>query len=152
MGLLDKLMPPGKVDIILDKYSFNYGDKVAGRVILTAKKPIHATGLKVKIQATERINQYGAKNSSTVRVAFRFEQPVDGEKDYTGGEYPFEMLLPAQNPGMQSGLSGNVETAVNVVKALQGSFSSKSLSWSIGAELNIPNSNDLGKSVQINVV
>ena len=78
----------------------------------------------------------------------RFELSVDGEKEYSGGEYPFEIQIPAnvlQNTPEPEGTLGMV------LKTAQFRGASTRIDWYLEASLDIPMRFDVKKKVQINV-
>jgi hypothetical protein len=73
--------------------------------------------------------------------------PLDGEKEYQEGSYPFEIKIPSNILQEAPKLEGRMGTAVNVIKALSGA--SSHLQWSIEAQLDMPMKLDVKKSQTI---
>ena len=74
MGFLDKLLPPGKMKIQLEKLEFNLGDTVSGTIFLEMKKPLQARALKVKVISEETVRQRsGGSTTTKTNTLFEFE-------------------------------------------------------------------------------
>ena len=153
----------GTISILLDKYQFNRGDKVTGKITVNLKKIIHAEKLTVSLKAVKdtmkrsnNFTQQGMQNQSTDQLAviFNFEMPIDGEKDYLQQEYPFELSIPANaDTGMNS--LNPVASVIGQVaeNVLLGASINSRVTWSVHTKLYIPGKLGLSaKAVQINVV
>lgn len=142
-----------QIEIVLDKLNFSQGDVIKGRVILKLKNPTSAKALKVgifgerKTTTTTNVNGRMTTNTNFVKV-FEFEMPLDGEKDYSQGEYNFEMKVPGNitQPSMPGGAAGDV---IKTIQVLAGRESD--VRWYVMAKLDIPMKFDVINKVQINI-
>jgi len=139
----------GKVDIILEKNNFNKGEKIKGKVVLDLPKPKKAKELRVKLYAMrEAWKTISGKRRKSTEEIFSFPMKLDGEKEYTSGEYEFEIMVPELKEGELPG--GAAGEALKAVAFLAGTPSAPR--WYVEASLDIPMSVDITKKVQINVV
>jgi hypothetical protein len=153
----------GKIDIVIPKYNYATGDTITGTVKLDLKGQVHARELRLVFKGEQKTTSYsgsgvsmgsvrvgvGKQGKSThVVVIHQFKLPLGGEKDYTSGEYPFEIAIPssiqlAQRP---DGVMGQV---LGAAQFLAGATTS--INWTLKASLDIPRAFDVSKTVQINV-
>jgi len=147
-GLFDFLLPPGKMELTLEKLNFTRGEKVKGHAKLTTERPIKARGVFARIYAEEET--HGSKSTNT-HVIFDFQQPLEqGEKEYSAGDYDFELRIPAGANAPQ--LPQGAETAVAALNMIAGTgFKTTFVKWYVEAKLDIPGGRDVGKRLQINV-
>jgi hypothetical protein len=169
----------GTIDIVLDKQTYSFGDTVTGKVRLKLDKPVHAKALVVTIYATEKVYGSGAMGGSLVMGAamsrnpmammntgmrqtketlYNFKLNLDSEKEYGTEplEYPFELKIPANNSNVQPAQQGNAAPGGAAVSMLsnpmsQMMFQTGIAMWYIKAELDIPLSLGVSKTVQLNV-
>ena len=105
MGLFGK----EKITLMLEKYDYKPGEKIKGTVKLNLKKPTNARKLEVSLMG-RRIDKQtsmavgpmimsggrrGHQSSTHYTTVYDFKMPLDVEKDYQTGEYPFEIKIPA---------------------------------------------------------
>ncbi|MBI2099875.1 MAG: hypothetical protein HYT48_00870 [Candidatus Vogelbacteria bacterium] len=162
----------GYLEVIPEKYNYSPGEVIRGTVKLGLKKTTRANKLSIWLigqQTTTFVSpslRFGAsqksslpRNESQTTVFFQFELPVSGEQEYSTGEYPFEINIPANvlpvnnnNPPRSApGLIGGVlEAATMLGGALRGSQSVR-VDWTLEAILNIPSAIDMRKNVKINI-
>jgi len=142
-----------QIEIVLEKLNFSHGDTIKGKVVLDLKNPIHARALKVGIvgerttTSTSTIN--GRPTTSTKNVAvFKFDMPLDVEKDYFKGEYNFELKVPGEmsQPSTPQGVAGDVVKAIQILAARESD-----VRWYVTANLDIPMKLDVDARVQINI-
>lgn len=152
------LFGPEKITLALEKYNFKPGDVIKGTVTLQLKKPTHARKLEVGLIGKQIQRQgggiqigSGAKHSSSSQhtTIYNFRIPLDGEKEYQQGTYPFELKIDPTLLQSQPQLEGHAATAVNVLKAL-GGVSSR-VDWYVLAELDVPMKLDVNKTQQITI-
>ncbi len=144
----------GNIEISLEKYNFSPQDTIKGKVSLKLKKPVNAKQLRLvfvgeKITSSRRSTGSGSQKSTRRDYIHRFEMPLDGEKEYSGGEYPFEIKIPGdvlQNGPEPEGALGE---AVKVMKFLGGQ--STRIDWYLKASLDVPMGLDVTEKIQINV-
>lgn len=142
-----------QIEIILEKLNFSHGDAIRGKVILTLKNPTHAKALKVGIvgerttTTTSTINGRLTTNTKNMTV-FKFDMPLDGEKDYFQGEYRFELKVPGNisQPSTPQGVAGDVIKAIQILSARESD-----VRWYVTAKLDIPMRFDIDTKMQINI-
>lgn len=144
------LFEAGKIDILLDKTNFSFGEEINGKVTLSLKKPIKARALKVIIfseTTSTKLTTKGMKKSTS--RSFEFVNTLDGEKEYPQSplEYEFKLKVPAaQNNNIPQGTMGEVTKAISFL-----STKNQTSKWFIEAKLDIPGGFDVHKKIQINV-
>ena len=149
-----------QIMLILDKYDFKAGDKVTGKVQLNLKKPTRARKLEVgligkridkqsSIALGPMIMSGGKEHSSQSQhsTIYDFKIPLDGEKEYNTGEYPFEIKIPENINQNNPTLEGNIGKAAGAFKMISG-LSSR-IDWHIKAELDVPMKLDINKTQKI---
>jgi hypothetical protein len=158
----------GKVDIILDKTSYSLGDVINGKVVLTLNSPKKAREFRLRFwgERTARRNftthdAHGVastRSSMTNETIYEMKITLDGEKEYSGGEYPFQVKIPGVEGKQPNDLvGGNAEGVKNVLGAVLnvaeefGAVPAPAR-WYVQASLDLPISFDISKKVQINVV
>lgn len=148
----------GKIDIILVKFSFSPGELIKGKVLIDLKKPIKARQLKIGFYGvkifTERIQaQKGPQTRTRREFIHKFEMPLDGEKEYLKGEYPFEIKIPEdiqREPKVPK--EGILSILIKGAKVLSESMGMTSRTeWYLEATLEIPMAFDMKKKVSINI-
>ncbi|MFH1545006.1 MAG: hypothetical protein ABIE23_02870 [archaeon] len=145
----------GKIEIILEKYNFRPGETIKGKLSLTLKKPIKArqlrvefVGLKTSTSTGFGVVQRNRKGSSQDYV-HKFEMPLDGEKEYSGGEYSFEIAIPADILQRGTGPGGGIGKTLQAAQFLSGTLTR--ISWYVQAALDIEKGMDVTKKVQVNL-
>jgi len=140
-----------QIDIALEKLNYSEGETIKGKVILNLKNPTHASALNVGIvgerleRETIAINGRLSTNRR-IETVFSFNMPLDGEKDYSQGEYNFEMKVPA-------GIARHSmpeETVMKTLQILSGGRESD-VRWYVTAKLDIHMRLDIKTRVQINI-
>ncbi len=152
----------GKIEISLEKYIFSPGEIIKGKVSFELKKPTLAKKLKiilagVKITKSQHHDSRGASSTQTESdFIHHFEMPLDGEKEYSKGEYQFEIKVPdnilgaASIPGGgQGGILGAVLKTAEVLGKMSGATSR--IDWYLEASLEIPGAFDVKKKVEISI-
>jgi hypothetical protein len=145
-------LKPG-IDILIEKYNYSPGETIRGKVVLKLKKPTKAKQLKVGLIAERksreiRVTRGKTSTSESTRVVYKFEMPLDGEKEYLSGEYNFEIKIPT-SLAPQTLPGGMVGDIVKSLQILSGQESA--LYWYVIAYLDIPLGLDISKRVQINI-
>lgn len=160
MGLWDKIMPPGKMVIVPQKFNYTAGETVKGKLTLTTKKPIKGTALKISLIGTEKsssrsMSRGRMKSSTSTKTIFNFEMPLDGEKEYNNAEYDFEIKIPEnvmQRTNQMPDIGGGLGTALKAAKYLSsGSLPNVQITWYLLGDLDIPSGRDISKKVQLNI-
>jgi hypothetical protein len=95
--------------------------------------------------------------TQTVRI-YDFKQQLDGEKQYSqGGEYRFEIKIPADILAMKSGMPemegklGQILKVAQTAAAMTGAIPFQRIKWYLLAKLDIPGGLDISKKVDITI-
>jgi hypothetical protein len=144
-----------QIDVVIEKFNFSPGETVKGRVILKLSKPTHAKALKVGLRG-ERISTRTTRPPSGTATPhqdksyiYNFEMPLDGEKDYSEGEYSFEIKIPAslsQNMPLPGGAVGGFLKGLQILANAE-----TRINWYVIAYLDVPMGIDISKKVQVNI-
>ena len=150
----------GSIDVVLDKLNFSPGDMLIGTVKLKLNSPKKARNLRVRFWGERKVRRNkrsvpgaataGGSGSGTnmvdaKEVVYEFTVTLDGEKEYTSGDYPFQIKMPDYSekkpdvPGL--------EVAAEIAQTL-GVLPSP-VRWYLQATLDLPNAIDLNKKVQV---
>lgn len=143
----------GRIELYLDKYNYFLGETISGRMTLKLKKPTHARGLKVALISEQKTTQHGGlgavstgsgyHSSTETRRIYNFEIPLDGEKEYVGGDYTFQIKIP-ENLLQPMLPPGNVGTVLQMVTG-----TSQRINWYVRAYLDIPMGLDVSGKVHV---
>ncbi len=165
MGLFSK----GKIEMFLNKYNYNPGDSITGKLNLLMKKkkkkPVIGRGLSVGLFGTKTVTttKPDGEEKSTTHSIFDIEIPLDGEKEYTGGAYEFDIKIPESILEGRASLpeqevqEGTAMKAAKVVRFLRtGELRGKTrtmsrVEWHVVANLDIQRGFDLQKTQQITI-
>jgi hypothetical protein len=148
----------GKIEIFLEKFNFSPGETIKGKVLLQLKEPIFAKQLKIGLFGlkitTRRVTLRGTPTTETKKeFIYKFEMPLDGEKEYLKGEYPFEIKIPSDifttPPQISEGALGAVIKTMQMLSSLSGITSR--VEWYLEVSLCIPKGFDIKKKVNINI-
>ncbi len=147
----------GKIEVFLEKYNFKPGETIKGRLNLKLKKPIQARQLRVSFyglqtQTSTGISAMGPERNrnNASNYVYKFDMPLDGEKEYLEGEYNFEIAIPADVNKRGAMPGGTLGTALQAAQFLSGTISRTQ--WYVEAALDIPKGIDVKKKVQVNIV
>ena len=157
MGFLDRILPPGKMRIELEKLEFHPGESVKGKVVLDMKKPMSAKDLTVRVVGQEIIKQRrmtskGSTIDTDTHTIFKFEKVLGSEQEYVSTSYDFDIAIPQNMLDSNTPqLEGAAATAVAAVSMLAGRSSSRKVEWFVEGKLDIPGGRDIAKRVKINV-
>jgi len=153
------LFGPEKITLVLDKYDYIPGEKITGKVNLRLKKPTHARKLEIafigrKIVHQSSINAIGmasgggrSGSKTQYQTIYNFTMPLDGDKEYHEGEYPFEIKIPDTIFQSNTQMDGKLGSAVKAVQMLGGQ--SSRIDWLVKAHLDVPKKLDIKKSQKI---
>ncbi|MFH1424770.1 MAG: hypothetical protein ABIG20_03750 [archaeon] len=148
----------GKLDVSLENVNFSPGDTIAGTVKLELKKPVKARklvvafiGEKTVSQASVSIGMGSSRHKPQNRkiCIHKFEMTLDGEKDYTMGEYPFQIAVPSDLLSRNPQVEGALGSVVKAVQVLGGGYSR--VNWFVTAYLDVPFGVNVSKTVQVNI-
>lgn len=162
------LFRKGKIEMFLNKYNYTPGDSITGNLNLLMKKkkkPIIGRGLSVGLFGTETVTttKPDGEQKSTAHNIFDMEIPLDGEKEYTGGAYEFDIKIPESilegrvGHPEQEVQEGTAMKAAKVIKFLtSGELRGKTrtmsrVEWHVAANLDIQKGLDLQKKQQITI-
>ena len=161
----------GKIDIAIQKSHYAPGDIISGNVSLTLKKPVKAREVSISLigehKATQTTPGVGgpmggggmsmSTTTKTVRI-YDFKQQLDSEKEYSqGGQYRFEMKIPADTMSMrplvpeQEGKLGQVLRVAQTAAAMTGAIPFQRIKWYLLAKLDIPGGLDISRKVDITI-
>ena len=143
-----------EIEILLQKYNFSLGENIVGKISLQLKKPTRAKALKVgligerNVTETRRNPDGRVTTNQKKEYVFNFEMPLDGEKEYSQGEYNFEIKVPTTltQTSLPGGLAGDV---LKTIQTLAGKQSN--ISWYVTAKLDIPMMFDISNKIQVNI-
>jgi len=145
----------GKIEVAIAKTHFAPGDTISGGVTLTIKKPVAAKEVSISLIG-ERTTTHGGglaggeRRTEKERV-YDFKVSLDGEKEYDkGGEYPFEIKIPADilNAGGTQ-IGGTAGQVIKIAQVVTGG--SGSTKWHLQAKLDIPRGIDIKKDADITI-
>lgn len=140
----------GKIELSLDKRTFSPGEKIRGSVSLKLKKPVHASKIAVRFRGVKKSTSGVGKSRRTTSTTIHdYTLELDGEKDYTKGDYTFEISIPGNILSQTPQLEGVLGSVAKVAQTLGGL--TERLRWYIQAYLDIPKSTDIRKTVEINI-
>ncbi|MFO7677803.1 MAG: hypothetical protein R6V50_05420 [Thermoplasmatota archaeon] len=153
------LFGPEKITFMLDKYNYNPGEKITGKVKLNLKKPTSARKLEVSFYGVRVDRQSSvavgpmmsgrnrhSRHTSTFKV-FDFKIPISGEKEYQDEQYSFEIKIPDDVLQTNPTLDGKLGQAATAVRILSG-LSSR-IDWYVKAQLDVPKKLDIKKKQKI---
>ena len=159
----------GKIDIAIQKSHYAPGDIISGNVSLTLKKPVKAREVSISLigehKATQTTPGVGgpmggggmsmSTTTKTVRI-YDFKQQLDSEKEYSqGGQYRFEMKIPADTMSMRPQISevegklGQVLKVAQIAAAMTGAIPFQRIKWYLLAKLDIPGGLDISRKVDV---
>jgi sporulation-control protein spo0M len=152
----------GKIDIVLEKLDYSPGEMLMGTLKLQLNSPKKARNLRVRFWGERNVKKSrrsapGTANmgpSSSGRqlvdaneIVYEFTVTLDGEKEYTSGEYPFQIKMPDIPGKTPESLGGATEMAAGIAQTL--GLTPSPVRWYIQASLDLPMSLDINKKVQI---
>jgi hypothetical protein len=143
----------GSIEVIPERYSYNLGETIKGKIILKLKKPVKSDKLIVGLRCdkSERVSSIRSRSGSGSRrekyTLFDFSQPLENEKEYTPAEYSynFSIKIPENISQTPEGITG---TFVESLQTLSGR--NPSIKWYIHSTLQCQGVN-LRKDVQVNI-
>ena len=159
----------GNLEVVPEKYNYKFGEVIKGVIKLSLKKVTHANKLSLWLIGQQTITAMRPSTSFSgsgttnlpmtqrqTSTVFQFELPLDSEKDYLTGEYPFEVNIPNNimpvGTNMPNPLSGIASQVLNVVGVFGGvPMSSSRIDWKLEAVLDIPVAIDMRKNASINI-
>lgn len=152
----------GKIDIFLEKFNFSPGETIKGKVSFELKKPTLAkklrvtlAGLKITTYWTQHPNRPSTRETRRDFI-YNFELTLDGEKEYSKGEYPFEIKIPENILGAsffpKQATEGALGAIFKTAETLsQLSLGSSRIEWYLEAALELSGAFDVKKKVNINI-
>jgi hypothetical protein len=161
----------GKINIAIQKGHYAPGDIISGNVALTLNKPVKAREVSISLIGENKITETtprvggpmgggGMSMSTTTRTVriYDFKQQLDSEREYSqGGEYRFEIKIPADTLAMRPQISeaegklGQVLKVAQTAAAMTGAIPFQRIKWYLLAKLDIPGGFDVSKKVDITI-
>jgi len=148
---------PEKITLTLDKVQFKPGDVIKGMVTLNLRKPLHGRKMTVallgKVRTTHRDSQ-GRMQTQDV-VVYDFTLPLDGENDYVGESYSFEIHIQNDILQMQTSkqkLEQKLQEKLGTFGAILGEMATMGqgpVRWMVHAQLDVPFKIDVKKTQDI---
>lgn len=151
------LFGPDKIVITLDKYQYKPGDTIKGSVGLNLRKPVHARKLQVSLLGKVRTTHRDSKGHVQTQdvVVYEFTLPLDGENDYLGEMYNFEIKIQQDILQMHS----STQQLQQILQQKLGTFGTilgqmamggqSPVRWMVHTQLDIPMKFDVQKSQDI---
>ena len=145
----------GKIEMSLEKYGYQPGESVTGSIDLKLKKTVHARGLSVAFRGdlittrTRRDRDGHMRHERHTTRIYNQKIPLDGEKDYKGGNYDFEIKIPDNILDMESKPDGMLGDALEAMKFMSGRHDR--IQWYIVAKLDVPMGLDVSKKQDITI-
>jgi hypothetical protein len=151
----------GKMQITLPKTHYLPGEIISGDIRFELKKPVKARQVSVSLIGelkSTRLERMGgdyhtARNTEVVRI-YEFEQPLDGEREYSGsGDYHFEMKIPADilSYRQMPEVEGTLGKIFQAAAAMTGAIPYQQTKWYLAAKLDIPGGMDVSKKADITI-
>jgi hypothetical protein len=149
----------GKMEILIPRTGYAFGEIIEGTVTLELKKPQQAKG--VSITLLEQETTHERRGNQTVPVTRTINSQtiiLDSEKEYPSGkalDYPFKFTLPAyQGPQIDAnstlGKAVNViETVGPIINALGPGYNNRT-EWFLKAKLDVSGF-DVNKDVKLQI-
>jgi len=155
----------GKIKVLIDNFNFSPGETVSGKISVELKKPILAKQLKIGLIGLETSTRTqmgpgfgiggrrrsGISHQRTRNTVYSFYMPVGGEKEYSKGEYQFEIKIPTdilqEKPKAAEGVGGAL---IKTAEILGGTVRSR-VDWYLEAALDLEKKLDIKNKVQINI-
>ena len=142
----------GKIEIVLPKLVYSYGERIKGKAVLALNQPKNAKGLKIELKAERKVWSTRRSSGKTSRAqhtetVYSFVLPLKGEGQFSSGEYDFEVAIP-EFEGQQRAQS---PLKISLGPFSAGGSDASPLAWYIIASLDLPLSFDINKKIQISV-
>lgn len=139
------LFGPPKITLMLEKYNFTPGEIAKGTITVNLKKPTYARKLFVSLIGVRRVRRGNEWKWQTV---YDFNMPLQGEKDYTTEQVPFQLKIPpdileakTNQQAIQDSLEDKFGSAGKFMSAI--SVGTGVTKWKIRAQLDIPKKLDV---------
>lgn len=151
------------INLVLEKYQYQVHEKIVGKVVLTLDGPIKADKLSVNFTVTKLVKSMGVPSMSQVSISsssstasvYTFDLTLDGAKEYISGEYPFEMIIPADAvPQGGASLGDSIGGALGSAVGMLTQFfpmGQATYHYTLEARLDVPWNIDMTKKVDITV-
>jgi len=144
-----------EIEIFLEKYNYSPGEFISGKISIKLSKPIHAKKLKVALIGekitvmTEKDSNRKTNTTEEKTYVYNFQISLDGEKEYTEGEYEFQIKIPQNILQGVSLPKIGIEDMINSMQ-LPSSYQSMT-NWYVVANLDVPMGFDISHKIQINI-
>lgn len=147
----------GEFHLVMDRTDYSAGESAKGIIRFTLKKPQKGKRLAVGVRATQKVTTRVQKpdgKTSTKKKTEKlhdFSYDLDGAKEYTQGEYPFELYLPPEIFDNAPSLPDNVLGDIGRIVSHFGAVQRSAIAWEVWAKLYIPWKNGPRRKKQLNV-
>ena len=145
----------GKIDLVIDKMNYAYGETIKGKLKLDLPKPTKAKELRVELFAIKNVREnyydsrtHGQRTRSVDRIIYSFKLSLGGDQEYITKEYDFELKTPPPPAQGTQPVSGWISDAISVLSVLGAA---SSVRWYLSASLDRPLAFDVSKKVQITI-
>ena len=153
----------GKIDILLPKTGFTYGDTITGTLALRLKKPVNARELVISLIGEQKTTsravvpgQTGTTSSTQTVKIYDFKLQLDTEKEYSGDrDYDFEIQIPgnmtgagAQGLEMPGKLAQGLKM-VHTAAAMMGKVPFQRIKWYLSARIDVRGGLNISKKADI---
>ena len=146
----------GKMEIVIPKTTYTFGEVIEGKVTLELNKPQKAKGVTIDLVQEYTTHEYrGGKNVPTKHENHVGSIKLDEEKEYPAGqimEYPFKFTLPTYK-GPTVDPNSTLGKVVNVMQTMQpliNVLGSDRGGWFLKAKLDVSGF-DVNKDVKLQV-
>ena len=139
----------------LERYAFTPGDAIKGVVVLDLKKPVNGQKLEAALIGTMKTTYRDSHGvHSRDETIYHFRLPLDGEKEYQIGRYPFEITIQPDilmSNSMSDQLNRTLEENLGSIGSVLGQMvtGQRPIHWKVQAHIEIPMRPDVRQSRDI---
>ena len=157
--MFDFLKSPGKVEIVLEKMSFNRPDTLKGKVTLNLNEPKDSNGMRLRLWGEKKVPYTNAQGRTSTRTesVYEFKTDLDVAKLYPAGDsvFEFELQIPAA-PQQDQSIASQVAQGVVLAQQMMNNpnnaiTTQKPPRWYLEANLDISGGRDPTKRIELNV-
>lgn len=152
----------GKIELKIQKTTFNPGEEITGTLFLTVKNPIKARGLFIKIFAEQNVRemheiQGKMKPTDTTRKLYEFQAELDKEREYPKTNepvaYPFTLAVPQNAPSahVPKKPDETIDLLVGALSFVTGTGALGPVKWYLEGYLDLPMAFDVSAKVQLDI-
>lgn len=132
-----------QIEVSLDKLTYSSGETITGKVVLKLKRPTDAKQLRVELIG---VGERGRGRHRMGGMVYWSKIPLDGEKTYAGGEYRFQIPIPAdlfESPTMPGTKIGKAVGGLEALTGLSYTIGMFNTFWHVRAVLERPRKLDI---------